>query len=321
MTRATQPTSSVLAAVLGVALIAAPGPVFAQVTVDLHALDAPSTGNGTTEQPARKPPPRRQTRRPVAHAPARTEHKEAAKAEPAAPKHEPVTAAPAAPATPSAPAAAAPAAAKPAAAPPPPAATLPSAPPPEVSLTPNAPPIPAPPVPAPVPSVAALPSSTTTATAGGLRVKFPPGESAVGSDSAAALKQLAAAARAKSASASFNVVAYAPGDPSDPSTSRRLSLSRALAVRASLIAAGVDGANIYVRALGEPPASAPGGADRADVTVLGANSAGPAAATRPPPTPPPAASAPPAASPPPATAEPPLTPSRPPTSPLPGAVR
>ena len=288
-----------LAGLLGFALIAAPGPVLAQVTVDLHALDAPSAGNGTTERPVRKPAPRRPTKRPVAHAPARTEHPEAAKAEPAAPT---------APATPSAAAAAKPATT-------PPAASLPSAPPPEVSLTPNAPPIPAPSVPAPVPSAAALPSSTSTQTADGLRVNFPPGESAVGPDSAAALKHLASAAKAKGAGASFNVVAYAPGSPSDPSTARRLSLSRALAVRASLIAAGVDGANIYVRALGEPPASAPGGADRADSTVLGANVAAPAAATQPPAAPAPSASAPPA------PAEPPLTPSRPPTTPPPAPAR
>ncbi len=311
MTRA---MDRILAGLLGFALIAAPGPVLAQVTVDLHALDAPSAGSGTTERPVRKPAARHQTRRAVTHTPARTQQSETPKTEPAAPKHEtpaPVTAAPTAP---SAPAPSASAAAKPAAAPPP-AATLPSAPPPEVSLTPNAPPIPAPAVPAPVPSAAALPSSTATPTAGGLRVNFPPGESTVGPDSAAALKHLASAAKAKGASASFNVVAYAPGSPSDPSTARRLSLSRALAVRASLIAAGVDGANIYVRALGEPPASAPGGADRADITVLGANIAAPAAATQPPAAPAPSASAPPA------PAEPPLTPSRPPTTPPPAPAR
>ena len=38
---------------------------------------------------------------------------------------------------------------------------------------------------------------------------------------------------------SFNVVAYAAGTPEDPSTARRLSLSRALAVRSALIADGV----------------------------------------------------------------------------------
>ena len=70
---------------------------------------------------------------------------------------------------------------------------------------------------------------------------------------------------------SFNVVAYAAGTPGDPSTARRLSLARALAVRSALMANGVGSSRIYVRALGasagdETP-------DRVDVAVLGANAA------------------------------------------------
>ena len=74
---------------------------------------------------------------------------------------------------------------------------------------------------------------------------------------------------------SFNVVGYAAGTPEDPSTARRLSLSRALAVRSALIADGVDSSRIYVRALG-----AAGGAeapDRVDLAVMGGNA--PAAET------------------------------------------
>ncbi len=43
----------------------------------------------------------------------------------------------------------------------------------------------------------------------------------------------------------LNVYAYAAGVPDDPSTPRRLSLSRALAVRAVLISEGVASTRIY----------------------------------------------------------------------------
>ena len=65
------------------------------------------------------------------------------------------------------------------------------------------------------------------------------------------------------------MVAYAAGTPEDPSTARRLSLSRALAVRSALMADGVTSARIYVRALG-----ATGGdeaPDRVDLAVMGGN--------------------------------------------------
>ena len=74
--------------------------------------------------------------------------------------------------------------------------------------------------------------------------------------------------RAPGDSTSFNVVAYAAGTPDDPSTARRLSLSRALAVRSALMADGVGSARIYVRALGAAGGDAnarpgrPGGAGR-----------------------------------------------------------
>jgi hypothetical protein len=69
-------------------------------------------------------------------------------------------------------------------------------------------------------------------------------------------------------------VAYAAGTPEDPSTARRLSLARALAVRSALIADGVSSTRIYVRALGAQPGGALAGdapADRVDLSVLGAN--------------------------------------------------
>ena len=55
----------------------------------------------------------------------------------------------------------------------------------------------------------------------------------------------------------LNVYAYAAGVPDDASTPRRLSLSRALAVRAVLISEGIASTRIYPRALGatatDPP--------------------------------------------------------------------
>ena len=70
---------------------------------------------------------------------------------------------------------------------------------------------------------------------------------------------------------SFNVVAYAAGTPEDPSTARRLSLSRALAVRSALMADGVGSSRIYVRALGATGGDA--APDRVDLAVMGGNAA------------------------------------------------
>ncbi len=80
--------------------------------------------------------------------------------------------------------------------------------------------------------------------------------------------------------ASVNVAAYAAGRFDDPSTARRLSLSRGMAVRAALIDGGIPSTQIYVRALG---AAAPdgGAADRVLLSVArtGVVSAAPDAAT------------------------------------------
>ena len=79
---------------------------------------------------------------------------------------------------------------------------------------------------------------------------------------------------------SVNVAAYAAGRSDDPSTARRLSLSRGMAVRAALIDGGIPSTQIYVRALG---VAAPdgGAADRVLLSVArtGVVSAAPDAAT------------------------------------------
>jgi hypothetical protein len=101
-----------------------------------------------------------------------------------------------------------------------------------------------------------------------LRVTFGGGQADLSPASAAAIHDLVQASPA-GADTSFNVVAYAAGTPEDPSTARRLSLARALAVRSALIADGVSSSHIYVRALGAPDGDKT--PDRVDLAVLGGN--------------------------------------------------
>ncbi|GBQ34039.1 hypothetical protein AA0614_0035 [Komagataeibacter saccharivorans NRIC 0614] len=66
------------------------------------------------------------------------------------------------------------------------------------------------------------------------------------------------------------VAAYGEGRQDDPSTPRRVALSRGLAARSVLIHAGVAPTRIYVRAIGLPDENAHGaGADCIDVTRSG----------------------------------------------------
>jgi outer membrane protein OmpA-like peptidoglycan-associated protein len=112
-------------------------------------------------------------------------------------------------------------------------------------------------------------ATAATATTAGLRLTFAPGQSDLSPESAESIRQLANAATPGDAT-TFNVSAYAPGKPDDPSTARRMSLSRAMAVRSALVADGVSSARIFVRALGEQHGDGP--PDRVDVNVMGANS-------------------------------------------------
>ncbi len=98
---------------------------------------------------------------------------------------------------------------------------------------------------------------------GGVRITFGPGNADLNPATDAALRTLARAVKADP-KVSLNLYAYAAGTPDDPSTPRRLSLSRALAARAVLISEGIVSTRIYPRALG---ATAPDGPpDRVDVT-------------------------------------------------------
>jgi outer membrane protein OmpA-like peptidoglycan-associated protein len=109
----------------------------------------------------------------------------------------------------------------------------------------------------------------------GLRITFGPGSSDLNPQTDAAVRSLVRDAP-PFATTTFTIVAVAPGTEEDPSTPRRLSLSRALAVRSVLITEGIASARIYVKAMGANPQALSGGPpDRADVTVGGTTPAAP----------------------------------------------
>ncbi len=243
-----------LALIAGLAVAAALAPpAFSQVTLDLHALDR---GQGQATQPNAEeakpahPGPRHTTRpaprRPVAKA------KPAPSPEPAPPAPATQAKAPAAPPQP-----------------PRPAATLPVAPPPGVSLAPIVvePPAGKPEAP-PAPPIAADAGGGVEPIADGLRVLFATSRTDLTASTEAAIKAYLATVP-HTESTSFNVTAYAAGGPEDPSTPRRLSLSRALAIRSVMLADGVASARIYLRALGAAHGDGP--VDRVDVVALGTN--------------------------------------------------
>jgi outer membrane protein OmpA-like peptidoglycan-associated protein len=141
--------------------------------------------------------------------------------------------------------------------------------PPTVALAPIAPPAPASgAAPPPPPAISESSVSTATSSASGLQITFGSGQSDLSPSSAAALENLVKTAPTGDGT-SFNVVSYAAGTPGDPSTARRLSLARALAVRNALVANGISSSRIYVRALGASAGDAT--PDRVDVAVLGTN--------------------------------------------------
>jgi outer membrane protein OmpA-like peptidoglycan-associated protein len=118
--------------------------------------------------------------------------------------------------------------------------------------------------PPPPPPVSDTAGTTATPTTTGLRLTFAPEQSDLSPESTASIKQLAAATP-HSDDTTFSVQAYAPGKPDDPSTARRVSLSRAMAVRSALVADGIPSARIFVRALGEQYGDGP--PDRVDIGV------------------------------------------------------
>lgn len=132
--------------------------------------------------------------------------------------------------------------------------------------------------PTPLPTVTADAPGRTTALEGGLRVLFGSNHAELNPAMESAIRGLVRPVSVTDGS-SFTITSYAAGTPEDPSTARRLSLSRALAVRSVLINQGIASIRIYVRALGPTSAGfADGPADRADV-VATSNSVAPPAAS------------------------------------------
>lgn len=222
-----------------------------QITIDLRALDAVPPAQGQTRPVQLRP-------RPAPPPPAPPQAPAQAQAAPA--QATPAQATPAQAAAPATPA--------------PPAATLPIVTPPTATLPPIPDPTPkadaTPPAPPPVAADATAKAAPAPAI-GGMRVSFDAGATDLSPGSVAAIKEFIAAAPA-SDTASYNVVAYASGKADDPSTARRVSLSRAMAVRAALMADGVPSSRIYVRALGTQSADGP--PDRVDISMLGGNGQG-----------------------------------------------
>jgi outer membrane protein OmpA-like peptidoglycan-associated protein len=277
--RAMSAASRHLAFLLCLAVPCLTTPAYAQVTVDLHALDqapgaAPAPPQAAPPQAApseHKAPAHTSRRRITAHPTEKRAEPEHATAKPAA-KTPPAAPAPSGPTTTEAP--------KPAA---PPTPAAPAPPPAVVGVTPPPAPVIPPPAPADAPMAPTAPppivanSGTTIEPlpkqdGTGVRLDFAQGASDLTPISADAVKALVAAAP-KDDATTFNVMAYAAGVAEDPSTARRVSLSRALAVRAALMAYGVPSTHIYVRALGSLPGDGP--QDRVDVLVLGANAPAP----------------------------------------------
>ena len=149
---------------------------------------------------------------------------------------------------------------------PPPVAVAP-APPPAAALAPPPPMPPARPVPAPVVPLADDAAGEASPIPGGLRVTFGAGRAELNPATAEAIRTLGKTIAADP-NESVNVFAYAAGSPDDPSTPRRVSLSRALAARAVLLGEGIASTRIYPRALGSTASQGP--ADRVDLLLAGA---------------------------------------------------
>ncbi len=97
-----------------------------------------------------------------------------------------------------------------------------------------------------------------------MRLRFRAGSSVLTSDDEKRLKAMAD--RVAPTRARLQLKAYAAGKGNDTSKARRLSLSRALAVRSFLIENGLRSTRIDVRALG---IARDGGApDRVDIVLL-----------------------------------------------------
>jgi outer membrane protein OmpA-like peptidoglycan-associated protein len=224
--RIAAPGSARAAAALLLGIGGLSAPVHAQVAVNPGALNQLRSHPAPHRTPAHRPAAQHRAAEPSAT----PSHP--------APSH-PAQSAPAAAAAPRVPAAPPNAAAIP-----PPAVTVPIAP------TPPPPPIP----------VADDAPGAAQPVEGGLRITFGKDRSDLNPATVAAIQQVAAQAKARPGP--LDLTAFAAGSPDDPSTPRRLSLARALAVRAILLREGIPSPRIYVRAegTGATPGAAPSSA-------------------------------------------------------------
>jgi outer membrane protein OmpA-like peptidoglycan-associated protein len=99
---------------------------------------------------------------------------------------------------------------------------------------------------------------------------FAPDSAALNGDAEGALKDLAARFPIKDEAMRLQLMAYAGGEDMSASKARRLSLDRALAVRSYLMANGIDGTRMDVRALGNSILDSALGAptDRVDIAMI-----------------------------------------------------
>jgi outer membrane protein OmpA-like peptidoglycan-associated protein len=221
-----------------------------------------------------KAPPRAAAK-PKPPAVAKKEKKEPpATAEPRAPRTAPTkpvtTEAPSPPATPPAPPPVALAAPQPAS--PPPASPSAPPPPPTASKPPPAPPPsatptvtqPVPPRTEPSPKTASLPPGPAPTGERALQIAFAAGDSKLPAPARDGLKTLADRLKTEEG-LRLQLLAYAGGGDLSASAARRLSLSRALAVRSFLIENGVRSTRIDVRALGDKTTEQP--VNRVDIHV------------------------------------------------------
>ena len=205
-----------------------------------ETAEAPPPPSTLAEELTRKPAPAEPGQEPVA----------VAEAEPAPPPEPVVQPAPPPPAPPPVPPPAA-------AAPPPAEAESEPPPPPAESLTSG---------PAVEPQTAALPPAAALAEQ--IRVLFRDGSAELSSDAKRKLSAVATALQ-ESTTVRIQLLAYAKASSDGASRARRLSLSRALAVRAYLIEQGVRSTRMDVRALGDKIGDGP--ADRVDIRPQTAN--------------------------------------------------
>lgn len=165
----------------------------------------------------------------------------------------------------------------------PPAATIPAGPPPPpvfkapVINVPLHPPPPPPPVP-----VVQNAIGTATAIDNGTRITFGDGSADLNPGTIQAVQAFAGRLKADPESRA-DLDAYGAGTADDPSTPRRMALSRGLAARAVLINEGIPSTRIYVRVIGHPAAAtlsadASALSDRVDMRLSQSPGAAPARA-------------------------------------------